>query len=117
MLLHPLRLGARDTARAWPTWEQAGEFMAGALRRHPRRDPSPTRPRRSPRLMADVRAGIEEQRHLVATRNALERKLDRYERLPGIRTVLAWRRRKGVQRVLIMAQPVTRPIKRRLLGP
>jgi hypothetical protein len=67
--------------------------------------------------MADVRAGIEEHRFTVANRNALERKLDRYERLPGIRTVLAWRRRKGVQRALIMAQPLTRPIKRRLLGP
>jgi glycosyltransferase involved in cell wall biosynthesis len=116
VLLHELRLGALDTARAWPTWEQAGEFMAGALdaiRAAPQPDPTPA----LARLMADVRAGIEEQRYLVANRNALERKLDRYERLPGIRTVLAWRRRKGVQRVLIMAQPVTRPIKRRLLGP
>jgi O-antigen biosynthesis protein len=116
VLLHTLRLGALDTARAWPTWEQAGEFMAGALnaiRAAPQPDPTPA----LARLMADVRAGIEEHRFVVANRNALERKLDRYERLPGIRTVLAWRRRKGVQRVLIMAQPLTRPIKRRLLGP
>ena len=32
VLLHRLRLGALDTARTWPTWEQAGEFMAGALK-------------------------------------------------------------------------------------
>jgi hypothetical protein len=116
VLLHQLRLGALDTARAWPTWEQAGEFMAGALhaiRAAPQPDPTPA----LARLMADVRAGIEEHRFVVANRNALERKLDRYERLPVIRTVLAWRRRKGVQRALIMAQPLTRPIKRRLLGP
>jgi O-antigen biosynthesis protein len=116
VLLHELRLGALDTARAWPTWEQAGEFMAAALnaiRAAPQPDPTPA----LARLMADVRAGIEEHRFTVANRNALERKLDRYERLPGIRTVLAWRRRKGVQRVMIMAQPLTRPIKRRLLGP
>jgi glycosyltransferase involved in cell wall biosynthesis len=116
VLLHRLRLGALDTARTWPTWEQAGEFMAGALhaiRRVPQPDPTPA----LARLMADVRAGIEEQRFLEANRNALRWKVDRYERLPGIRTVLAWRRRKGVRRALIMAQPVTRPIKRRLLGP
>ena len=53
----------------------------------------------------------------MANRNALLWKVERYERLPGIRTVLAWRRRKGVQRMLIMAQPLTRPIKRKLLGP
>jgi O-antigen biosynthesis protein len=116
VLLHKLRLGALDTARTWPTWEQAGEFMAGALhaiRRAPQPDPTAA----LAGLMADVRAGIEEQRYLVADRNALMRKLERYERLPGIRTVLAWRRRKAVQRVLIAAQPLTRPIKRRLLGP
>jgi glycosyltransferase involved in cell wall biosynthesis len=116
VLLHELRLGALDTARAWPTWEQAGEFMAGALhaiRRAPQPDPTAA----LARLMADVRAGIEEQRYLVADRNALAWKLARYERLPGIRNVLAWRRRKGVQRVLKAAQPLTRPIKRRLLGP
>jgi glycosyltransferase involved in cell wall biosynthesis len=116
VLLHRLRLGALDTARTWPTWEQAGEFMAGALhaiRSAPQPDPTPA----LARLMADVRAGVEEQRFLEANRNALRWKVDRYERLPGIRTVLAWRRRKGVRRALIMAQPVTRPIKRRLLGP
>jgi hypothetical protein len=32
-LLHDLRLGALDTARAWPSWRQASSFMALALRR------------------------------------------------------------------------------------
>ena len=64
-----------------------------------------------------MRAGIEEQRYLVADRNALMWKVSRYERLPGVRNFLALRRRKSVQRLLIAAQPLTRPIKRRLLGP
>jgi glycosyltransferase involved in cell wall biosynthesis len=116
VLLHRLRLGALETARAWPTWEQAGQFMAGALHAIARQPPPATPPALA-RLLADVRAGIEEQRHLVADRNALRRKLDRYERLPGIRHVLALRRRRAVQAVLIRAQPLTRPVKRRLLGP
>jgi glycosyltransferase involved in cell wall biosynthesis len=116
VLLHRLRLGALDTARTWPNWEQAGEFMAGtvqAIRREPQPDPTAA----LAGLMADVRAGIEEQRYLVRDKNALERKLKQYEQLPGIRHVLALRRRKSIQRVLIAAQPLTRPIKRRLLGP
>ncbi len=32
-LLHRLRTGALATARGWPSWEQAGAFMALALRR------------------------------------------------------------------------------------
>jgi hypothetical protein len=90
--------------------------MAGAL--HAIRGAPPPDPTAAlARLMADVRAGIEEQRYLVRDRNALAWKLARYERLPVIRNVLALRQRKGVQRVLIAAQPLTRPIKRRLLGP
>ena len=116
VLLHQLRLGALDTARTWPNWEQAGEFMAGALQAI-RREPQPNPTAALAGLMADVRAGIEEQRYLVRDKNALERKLNQYERLPGIRHVLMLRRRKSVQRVLIAAQPLTRPIKRRLLGP
>jgi hypothetical protein len=116
VLLHQLRLGALDTARTWPTWDQAGQFMAGALHAIGR-EPAPDPTAALARLMADVRAGIEEQRYLVADRNALMWKIARYERLPGIRNVLALRRRKGVQRVLKAAQPLTRPVKRRLLGP
>jgi glycosyltransferase involved in cell wall biosynthesis len=116
VLLHRLRLGALDTARTWPTWEQAGEFMAGALRAI-RREPQPDPTAALARLMADVRAGIEEQRYLVRDKNALQRKLKRYEALPGIRHALAARRKPVVQRILIAAQPLTRPIKRKLLGP
>jgi O-antigen biosynthesis protein len=116
VLLHRLRLGALETARTWPDWEQAGQFMAGVLhtiRREPRPDPIPA----LARLMADVRAGIEGHREVVINRNRLDWKVNRYERLPGIRHALALRRRTGVQRLLTAARPVARPIKRKLLGP
>jgi glycosyltransferase involved in cell wall biosynthesis len=116
VLLHRLRLGALDTARTWPNWEQAGEFMAGALHAI-RREPQPDPTAALASLMADVRAGIEEQRYLVRDKNALDRKVRRYEALPGIRHVLAARRKPAVQRILRAAQPLTRPVKRRLLGP
>jgi glycosyltransferase involved in cell wall biosynthesis len=115
VLLHQLRLGALETANTWPTWEQAGEFMAGAIRTICR-DPAPDSTEALAHLMADVRAGIEEQRHLVADKNALERMVKRYEALPGIRHVLAARRKPAVQRILKVAQPLTRPVKRKLLG-
>jgi O-antigen biosynthesis protein len=115
VLLHRLRLGALETARTWPTWEQAAQFMAGTLHAI-RREPPPDATAALARLMADVRAGIEEQRYLVANRNMLAWKVRRYERLPGIRHVLALRRRRSVQLVLRGAQPLTRPVKRKLLG-
>jgi glycosyltransferase involved in cell wall biosynthesis len=115
VLLHQLRRGALETARTWPTWEQAGQFMAGALHTI-LREPPPETPAALARLMADVRAGIEEQRHLVADRNALMRKLRRIEALPLVRHVLALRRKRSVQIVLRALQPLTRPVKRRLLG-
>jgi glycosyltransferase involved in cell wall biosynthesis len=40
LLLHNLRLGALQTARAWPSWRQASAFMALALRRIAK-DPAP----------------------------------------------------------------------------
>jgi glycosyltransferase involved in cell wall biosynthesis len=115
VLLHQLRLGALDTAQAWPTWEQAGQFMAGALRAIVREPPPPVEPALA-RLMADVRAGVDEHRQLISYSMSLERKVRRYEQLPGIRHALALRRRRWMQAVLRRAQPVTRPVKRRLLG-
>jgi O-antigen biosynthesis protein len=116
VLLHELRLGALETARAWPTWEQAGQFMAGVLHTI-RREPAPDPNAALARLMADVRAGVEEHREVIVNRKLLNWKVNRYERLPGIRHALALRRRKGVQRLLIAARPATRQIKRKLLGP
>jgi glycosyltransferase involved in cell wall biosynthesis len=119
VLLHELRLGALQTAAHWPTWEQSGQFMAGALRAI-RRDPPPAAPPALALLMADVRVEIEEHRQLTAERDGLWRNLERYERLtrlPGVRNVLALRGRRSVQILLRCARPLTRPVKRKLLGP
>jgi O-antigen biosynthesis protein len=110
-LLHRLRLGALETARTWPTWEQSGELMADALRAI-HRDPPPDATGALARLMADVRSGIEEQRNIAAERNLLRWKVDRYERLPGLRQALALKRRKPVA----LALRLGRPAKRKLLG-
>jgi glycosyltransferase involved in cell wall biosynthesis len=91
LLLHRLRLGALETARTWPTWEQAGQFMAGVLRAI-RRDPPPPADVALGRLLADLRVGLEEHQALLVERNTLERRAERYERLPGIRQALAMRR-------------------------
>jgi glycosyltransferase involved in cell wall biosynthesis len=114
VLLHGLRLGALESARTWPTWEQAGQFMAGALHAIRRAPPADTTAALA-HLMADVRAGMEEHRWTVAKRDLLDWKVRRYEGLPGIRQVLAIRRRKSVQVALRAARPLTRPVKRKLL--
>jgi glycosyltransferase involved in cell wall biosynthesis len=60
-LLHGLRLGALETARAWPTWEESGAEMAGALRvvaAEPAADVAPA----LSRLLANTRAALAEER-------------------------------------------------------
>jgi O-antigen biosynthesis protein len=118
-LLHALRSNALQTARTWPTWEQSGEFMAGAL--HAIRGAPPPPPGAgAARLLADVRAGMEAVRMEYQRRDALQRSLQRWEslrRLPGIRQALAVHGSPGVQVVLKALHPITRRVKQRLLGP
>ena len=63
-LLHELRCGALATARAWPSWEQAGAFMALALRRIAAEPPPSPRVagRRLVRDLQTVRAADQRQR-------------------------------------------------------
>jgi hypothetical protein len=68
-LLHRLRTGALETARAWPSWERSGELMAAALRAiagGPPPDPVP--PGR--RLAADVAAVLAEAERLELAEKA-----------------------------------------------
>ena len=116
VLLHRLRLGALATARTWPTWEQSGQFMAGALHTI-RRAPVPAAQPALARLMADVRLGMAEQRELKTDLNYILGQVERLKRVPGVRHFLAARRKPAVQRILKLAQPLTRPVKRKLLGP
>jgi glycosyltransferase involved in cell wall biosynthesis len=119
VLLHRLRVGALETAATWPTWQQAGQFMAGALHRI-RAEPPPAAPRAMARMMSDVRISLDELGRAYRERSALERELHtfrRIKRVPGIRHALALRRRRAGRLALRMARPVTTRVRRRLLGP
>ena len=93
-LLHQLRHNALMTARGWPSWEQQGTFMAGALHAIARA-PAPAAPDAAAALMRDLRGTLAIQRQLYTERNRLRaqvRRIDRVKRLPGIAQVRAtWR--------------------------
>lgn len=57
VLLHELRCGALATARAWPSWEQAGAFMALALRRIAA-EPAPSQRTIGRRMVRDLQANL-----------------------------------------------------------
>jgi glycosyltransferase involved in cell wall biosynthesis len=90
-LLHRLRLGALATARAWPSWEQAGTMMAGALREIARR-PAPAAEPALAALLGDTRAAIERQALVVSQRDRLRYRVAPLERLDAIvqRAPLKW---------------------------
>jgi glycosyltransferase involved in cell wall biosynthesis len=72
LYLHYLRTNAVETARAWPTWEQSGMFMAAALHRIAELPPAAASGRR---LAADVRAFMDSYRKILVSRNELEGEL------------------------------------------
>jgi glycosyltransferase involved in cell wall biosynthesis len=115
MLLHRLRCGALETARHWPDWDRAGELMEVALRSI--RDAPPPDPyAHVPALLSGLGAGMEAQRLLLQERQVLQalvRRAERIERLPGIRHALRVKRSRPAR----VAVRVARPVKRRLLGP
>jgi glycosyltransferase involved in cell wall biosynthesis len=93
-LLLALRRGALETARAWPSWDDAAAEMAAALRAIADA-PAPDPYAHVARLLTDVRSAIEQQRLLTIERRDLLRQvkqLDRIKALPGIRQ---YRRAKG----------------------
>jgi glycosyltransferase involved in cell wall biosynthesis len=97
--LHFLRMNAVETARAWPSWEQSGMFMAGALRRIADLPPPSASGRR---LAADIRAVMDSHRRILVERNALEgelRPIWRVKRHPMYARLKRWRHRR-VGRVL-----------------
>lgn len=112
-LLHFLRTNALATARAWPSWEQAGTFMAAALTAIHRAPVPPAAGARQ--LVADARAGLELHRGHVAERNELRRlarPVRAIKRLPGVERLLRARRKPWARRLLA---PL-RPLKRRVMG-
>ncbi len=114
-LLAFLRANALETARAWPSWDQASQFMALALLAI-RRRPQLADPAGNARLLADLRGGLEiYHRHLREradfARRALrfERRMLRVRESAIVRHLLALRRYRAVR---IAARPL-RPLKRR----
>ena len=85
-LLHELRSNALATARGWPDWSHATQFMAIALQRiATSKEPDATRAAEA--MMADLRGGIEQygvhlQERLEYAREAA--KLEKVKALPGI---------------------------------
>jgi hypothetical protein len=92
--LHFLRTNAVETARAWPSWQQSGMFMAGALNRIAELPPPSASGRR---LAADVRAVMDSHRRILMERNALEgelRPIWRVKRHPMYARLKRWRHRR-----------------------
>jgi hypothetical protein len=110
--LHFLRTNAVETARAWPSWEQSGMFMAAALRRIVELPPPAASGRR---LAADVRAVMDSYRRILVERNAYEgelRPIWRLKRHPTYARLKKWRHTR-TGRVLtkpfrVFAKPVLR---------
>lgn len=115
-LLHYLRTNAVQTARGWPDWDQASQFMAAALLAIARQPP-PSAALSSARLAADLRAGIEiYTRHLAERRDfarralRFERPLDRLRRRREVRWMLRLRHSRAGR---LIVRPF-RPVKQRL---
>lgn len=96
-LLHHLRCGALETARAWPGWEQQGEMMALALQRI-HAAPQPAGPPAAAALLPDLRAGMEQYRLHLHERKVFRQealRLQKVRELPVVSTALAVRDRPG----------------------
>ncbi len=119
-LLHFLRTNALATARSWPDWGQASQFMAGALLGIAR-SPQPEPAAAAARLTADLRIGVEVyQRRLNEradfARRALrfERSINRVQRTRGWRWGLRLRHSRPVRVALRPFRPIKQRVRRAL---
>jgi glycosyltransferase involved in cell wall biosynthesis len=119
-LLHFLRLNALETARAWPSWDQASEFMAAALIAI-RDDPQPAGTAGAARLLADLREGLEaytghlrERADFAQRALRFERRIVRVRRWPPVRALMRLRRYRLARALARPFRPLTRPLLRML---
>jgi glycosyltransferase involved in cell wall biosynthesis len=115
-LLHFMRTNAVETARAWPSWEQSGQFMAAALRRIRALPPAPGSGRR---LAADVRAVMDLNRQLVVQRNSMAEELQPIWKIRAHPTYHRARRFRHSRIGRVLTWPIRRPLRgvvRRLRG-
>jgi glycosyltransferase involved in cell wall biosynthesis len=117
-LLHFLRTNARETARGWPSWEQAGMFMAAAvasIQREPPPSPAPA----ASALTHELRAGIELHRRTLQERNEFAHEARPVQRVKASRSMQQLQRarfsRPG-QLLLRPLRPFLRRLRARLLG-
>jgi glycosyltransferase involved in cell wall biosynthesis len=114
--LHFLRTNALETARAWPSWEQSGMFMAGAMRRI-RELPPPVSSGR--RLSADIRAVMDSHRRILVERNEYEgelRPIWRVKRHPMYARLKRWRHRPVGRALTKPFRMLGKPIWKRFAG-
>lgn len=109
-LLHFLRTNAVETARAWPSWEQSGQFMALALERI-RALPPPVPSGR--RLAADIRAVMEANRRLVVQRNEMSDQLQPFWRLQADPRFISLKRWRHSRIGRVLTWPARRMLRRR----
>jgi len=112
-LLHFLRTNALATARSWPSWEQAGTFMAAALAAI-QRAPAPVADG-ARQLLADARVELELHRGHILERDTLRRYARvaaLVRRLPGAQRLLGARRHPLARRLLRPLRPLARRVLR-----
>lgn len=119
-LLGFLRTNALETARAWPSWEQSSQFMAGALLAI-RREPPAMATAGTARLLADLRGGLESHSGHLRERAELQRRTMRMEALlrrvrasVPVRGVLSLRRFRVAQLLGRPLRPLFRRVRRSL---
>jgi O-antigen biosynthesis protein len=119
-LLHFLRTNALETARAWPSWEQASQLMAGVLLAI-RREPPPDATAGAARLLADLRAGVDaynvhlrERMDFAHRALRFERRIARVRSSGLVRRLLALRRYRLVRIAARPLRPLTRRARRLL---
>jgi glycosyltransferase involved in cell wall biosynthesis len=119
-LLHFLRTNALETARAWPSWEQSSQFMAAALLAIAR-EPAPSGPAGTARLLADLRGGLEiyhghlrERADFARRALRFERRILRLRQSWAARRLLTLRRFRAVRLAARPLRPLTRRVRRLL---
>jgi O-antigen biosynthesis protein len=117
-LLRFLRLNALETARAWPSWEQASEFMAATLLAI-RREPQPAGAPGAARLLADLRGGLEiytghlkERADFARRALRFERRIVRVRESRPMRMLLRVRRYRVARALARPVRPLTRRVHR-----
>jgi glycosyltransferase involved in cell wall biosynthesis len=117
-LLHFLRTNALETARGWPSWEQAGSFMAGVLAAIHREPPAPPGAGAA-QLMADASAALDRHRRDRQERDEFAQLARPVLRLKGDRRVqrtLRIRHHRLARPLLRPLRPFVRRVRSRLLG-